>query len=118
VTVKLQFTRFENETVVVTQNGEENRVSALLLGRVPINVKIGGIATGGTILQHVPPPAILYRPDCHMVGNNIENLSESPPLKAFTEFPMRLPVTEFVVYLVMVDDIVSVGATRRGLQIG
>jgi len=86
--------------------------------RIPIDVEVGGVPARWPILKNVPPPAVLDRPDCHVVRHDIDDLSESELDQRCGEPPMGLLPAEVTVDFVMVDNVVAVGTAGRGLQIG
>jgi hypothetical protein len=53
-----------------------------------------------------------------MVRHNVENLTELVSAERGAERRMPFGAAQFMVYLLMVDDVVSMGATANGLQIG
>lgn len=52
-----------------------------------------------------------------MIRHNIEHLPETVCAKTKREVFMRLRATQFVIYLVVIDYVVTVDAAGRGLQI-
>src|SRR6185437_14705870 len=77
----------------------------------------GGISAGWAVLEYVPPVAIAPSADRHVIGNDIEHLTEPALPQAGRKAHMRFAAAQFVVHPMMIDDIVAVLAAGRSLQI-
>src|SRR5260370_37431243 len=68
---------FEDDSVLVAQHRKQHLVLQLLLDRIPIDIEHPGMDRGRSVLQNVVPHRVALL-DPHVVGNEIENLSQLP----------------------------------------
>src|SRR5207245_5197163 len=83
----------------------------------PVDVEVGGVLTRRAVLQHVPPPAVPAG-DGHVVGDDVEHLPEPGVAQGGAHALMAGGAAELVVDPAVVDDVVAVGGTGRGLAVG
>src|SRR5262249_39929910 len=85
---------------------------------LPVNIEEFGEFGGASIGQHVPPPGIGAGIECHVVGNDVENLPQAVTLELMHK---RLQIgvgADFGIQRVVVSDVVTVHAAGTGLQNG
>jgi hypothetical protein len=114
---QLNFAPLQNAAIMISQDGDQQLVAQLFFVRLPIDIEIRGISTGRAVLEHIPPIAISATADRHVIGNDIEYLTQPTLAQPRGKARMGLLAAEFVVHTMVVDDIVTVLTTRRSLQI-
>ena len=117
VALYLDLAGSEGFSVLVAEDGDEHFVLEPDFRGVPVDVEPGGETTGRTVLEDVPPVLIL-RADGHVVGNDVQDLAEAEFSETRAETLMGFFASEFLIYGLMIDDVVAVHAARSGLQVG
>jgi hypothetical protein len=111
-----QLPRLEDAPVVVAEDRYEHR-AADLVGTLPVDVEERRPEARRPVLEDVPPPAIrrpVYR---HVVGDDVEHVSEPDAGERGDQTPERWLAAELVVQTSMVDDVVAMRAAGRRLQV-
>jgi len=115
-----QLAGLQHSPVVVAEDRQQHRVVQPRLGGVPVDVEEAGVAAGGAILQHVPPPAVApfaIAGDRHVVGDDVEHLAEPVLAERRAEAGVpRLP-PQLVVDPAGIDHVVAVRAPPRRLEV-
>ncbi len=103
--------------VMIPEHREQHRIAQFRLRRVPLDVKVGGVTARRTVFQYIPPPWVVLAADRHVIGDNVEHLPKSalPQLRAHRG--VSSGASQLFIHLSMVDDIVTVRASRRRLQV-
>jgi hypothetical protein len=117
VTFDLDLIGGKDFAVLIAEDGYEDFVLEPYFRGVPVDVEPGGKSAGRAVLEDVPPIFIL-RADGHVVGNDVEDLTEAEFSEASAETLMSFFAAEFGVDALMIDDVVAVHAAGSGLQIG
>ena len=114
----LQFLVFQDDPVLVSEDGNENLILELLFHRVPVDIKEVRIDRTGTVFHDIHPPYIVPTCDTHMVRNDIEDL----PHPVSPEFQDHFVIFPFCAYLrvqgIVINDIVTVETPLLCLEIG
>ena len=82
---------------------------------IPVHVECSGMGRGGTPFEHVQPPWIVREVDADMVGYEIEDQAEVVFSKRVAQADEPVLATEVGIELVMIDDVVAMGASRPRL---
>src|SRR5262249_61831908 len=101
---------------MVAKDGHEDAIVELLLVRLPIDVEVGGVAAGGAIFQHIPPPAIAGVRDAHVIGHDIEDLAEMMLAERIAKLFGADRTAEFGVDTLMIEAVVTVRAAGGRLE--
>ena len=117
IATQAQIAVLEHATVMVGQHREEHDVPQARLRWVPVDVEVRGVAAGRAVLQHVPPPRIVWAADGHVIGHDVEHLPESGAPERFGQSRMPGRAAELAIDGSRIDDVVAVRAAFRGLQI-
>ena len=117
VPAEAQIAALQHATVVVGEHRKEHDVAKPRLRRVPIDVEVRRVAARGAVLEHVPPPGIVGAADGHVIGNDVEHLSEPDAAQRFGEPRVSRRPAELAVHRARIDDVVAVRAALRGLQV-
>ena len=104
-------------SVVIAEDGYEYFVSKPFFERLPVYIEIIRIPARRSILKDIPPILIVPAGNSHMIGHDVQHLTEMTFPETVAKPGMRVLTAEFSVYPVVVDDIVTMLASRRGLQI-
>src|SRR4029077_21236743 len=67
---------FDHESGMILEHRKQDLIAQPLLRGIPLNVKIGRVAAGRSVLERVPPPAIFAACNRHVVRHNVQNLPE------------------------------------------
>src|SRR5260370_37885182 len=86
--------------------------------RVPIDIEPARVFGRRAPLQHVEPPRIIGTANTHVVGHEIEHLTETAVAKRRHHVTECRLVAELRVELAMVYDVIPVSAARPRLQVG
>ena len=105
-------TGLQHPPVVVAEHRQQHLVAEARLGAVPVDVEVSGVAAGGPVLQHVPPPCVL-RTGRHVVRHDVENLAETVVLQGGIEPGVGGGTSELLVDPPVVDDVVG-----RAVEVG
>ncbi len=117
VAVQLDVPRFNLATVVVAQNRDQDHVVELGVGRLPVDVEVGGEVARLAVFEDIPPPAVVAAGNAHVVGDNVEDLPQARSPQRLAEPSVPLDPAQLVVRLGMIEDVVAVGAPLAGLKI-
>ncbi len=109
--------RGEHFAVLISQHGDEHLVLQLDFGRLPIDVEPRCVAAGRPVLQHVPPVEI-FGADRHVIGNDVQHLPHAEFVQAPAKLLVPLFASQFLVDSLVIDDVITVHASRCGLQVG
>ena len=102
--------RLEHPAVLVGQDGQEDPVAQLGLGRRPVDVEELGPRRGGAVLEHVEPPGVGVARDAHVVRHHVQDEPE-PARGQRGGHPVEGGgAAELRVERVVVGDVVAVGA--------
>src|SRR5271166_4783703 len=99
---------------MVAENGHQNSIAQPFFLRMPVNVEVGSVPTEGTVLEHIPPVTIFF-PERHVVGNDVQHLSEPNLSEPCAEALVGGGAPNLVVYTLRVDNVITVSASWRGL---
>ena len=76
-----ELARFQHRPVLVAEQRHQQLVMQIASVRVPIDVEPAGVFGCWAPFQHVEPPRIIGAADAHMVGHEIEHLTETAVAK-------------------------------------
>ena len=117
ITVEPNFPAFQNPSILVFQEREENFVLQIGLCRMPIDVKVRRVGRAGPILQDIRPPwvRVAY---AHVVGYGVQKQSHAPGSQGVTE-NVKVPVSpKLRIELAVIANVIAVGAARSSFQKG
>ena len=83
--LQLQFSRFEDLPILLSQHRQQDLVLQLLLDGPPIDVEIGRIGRAGAVLQNVVPPRVFQRGGAHVVGDDVEDLAQAAAVQGLDQ---------------------------------
>src|SRR5436305_1177099 len=102
---------------MIPKNRDQQLISKLLFARMPIDIKVSGIAARGAVFENIPPIAVSSATNGHVIGNNVKHLPQVALAEPFRETIVCLGAAQLVIDLVIVHNIVSMFAARSSLQI-
>ena len=109
--------RFEDLAVEVFEQGEEDPPVELAPDGVPVDVEEacgGGLRAG---LEHAEPRAVRPR-DPHVIRHDVDDPAHAELAEPGEEPLVRRVVADLGAHPAVVEDVVSVGAPRPGLEVG
>jgi hypothetical protein len=112
-----QFSRFQDAAILIAENGHQNGVPQFRFRRVPLHVEEIREITRGAVFEYVPPLRIGPCPDRHVIGDDVEHLPQSRTTEFQREALVSFRSSEFIVHMVMINDVISVSAARRRLKV-
>jgi hypothetical protein len=115
---QLQLAGFEHPSVVIAEDGQQHRVAQPGLGRVPVDIEVGGIAARRTVLQHIPPPGVPPLRDRHVVGHHVEHLPEPRLAQRATQPGMPFFTSQLLVDPRGIDHVIAMRAPAGSLEVG
>ena len=111
-----QLAGLQDPAVLVAEHRHQHGGRQLALRRVPVDVEVAGVHARRPVLQHVPPPGVGPPGQRHVVGHDVEHLTEVVAGQLCGEPAVAVGAAELAVQPAVVDDVVAVGAAGRGLQ--
>lgn len=103
---------------MIAQNRNENFVPEFFFCGQPVDIEVRSITAGRAVFEHIPPIAVMPSRDCHVIGNNIEHLAEVAFAETLAEAGMSFFTAQFLIYAMVIDDIIAMRAARSCLQVG
>ena len=107
----------EFRSILIAQDGQKQLVAQGRFERLPVDVEIFGIPRSVAVLQHVLPPDGVVA-NAHVIGNNVEQQSQTLALQLRREAGKALVAAKLGVEAVVPRDIVPVHAVRPGFEDG
>jgi hypothetical protein len=101
---------------LLAEDGEEQLIGKLGLDGVPIDVEEVGIGRIRAVFEHVVPPGVL-RARGHVVGDHIKNVPHAMLVERGDKFAISRLTTQLRIDLVVIAQIVAMGAVSFGPQI-
>ncbi len=112
---QLQLPRFEGHAERLSEDGDDDLARRHLGLAGPVDIEVAGVAGAGAVAEDIPPPWVLP-PDADMVGDDIEDEPHIVVAQQPGEVVKRGQAPELGIDLAVVEDIVAVGAARRGRE--
>src|SRR5262249_32045467 len=114
---ELELPPLEHDSVLVAEHRKQHLVLQLLLDRVPVDIEVLGVDRRRTILQNVVPQRV-STVDPHVVGNEIEQLSQSSRAQRGAERVVLLGGADLRIQAVMINHVITVPTAGGGTEIG
>src|SRR5262249_8328922 len=115
---KPQFALFQHVAVLVLKNREQHLVFQLRIYRVQVDVKVGGIAGAGSVLQNIHPPSIAGFADTHVIGYYVQNKPQAVFAQGRGESLEFIFAAQCRVQLTVIANIVAIVAISGSLEDG
>src|SRR5690606_33282891 len=103
--LQAQFPALEHLPILVPEDREQELGEQLRLDRRPFDVEeLRGRRTGA-VLENVAPPGVAAGPDPHVIGDEVDNVSEPVTRDRLGELPVRRVTAELRIDLVVIADV-------------
>jgi len=96
------------------QDGNENLLAEVCVGRLPIDVEKPGVRGGWAVLQHVAPPPVFGGGDAHVVGHDVQQNPHLAPPQPADEAPQHPFAPDLRIDPRIVHNVISVQAAGAG----
>jgi hypothetical protein len=106
--------RLQHSAVLVGQDRDQDLLAQALFLRLPVHVEERRILARRSILQHVPPIAVLAA-QRHVVGHNVQHLAQPQLAQPGAEMVVPFFPAQLRVHPLVVHDVVAVQTARGGL---
>lgn len=105
-------------TIVIAKNRNQQFIPEFSFERLPIDIEVRSVGTRWPILEHIPPVLIVSAGNRHVIGDDIQHLSEPHLPEPLAEARMSVRSPEFLIHAVVVHYVIAMQAAGRRLQIG
>jgi hypothetical protein len=102
---------------MIAKTGRQQFIAQPFLRGMPVDIEEKSVAARWSVLQNVPPIASTPAADGHVVGYDVQNLSEMISAQLLAKAIVRVSTAQLVIYPMRINHIVAMFAAGRGLQI-
>ncbi len=112
-----QFAALQHQSVMVSQDRQQQAIFQFMAGSLPVDVEIFGIGRCRTVFQYIEPPRVVAAQYAHMIGHDIGNLPHAMIFQSRAEIAEIDRRADLGIESAMVDDVVAVLAARARAQV-
>ena len=115
---------FEDCTVLIAENRQQDFVFEFALDRMPLDVERRGVPGAGAVFQYIAPPPVQRLADAHVIGHDVEDEAQPVSLHRPDKFLEVLLASQLGIHHHGIDHVVPVIASwhrftdRREVTIG